>query len=113
MHIGHTITSVQTPIIPVIGEWTRNTPGTLSLGQGMVSYPPPAAALQAIHDFGMRPAEHLYGSPLGYAGLLELIEAKLHSENSIDCTKRLPRHGYRRFQHGVFECLAGNCRPRR
>ena len=52
MHIGRTITSVQTPIIPVIGEWTRNTPGTLSLGQGMVSYPPPAAALQAIRDFG-------------------------------------------------------------
>ncbi len=90
MPIGRRITSVQTPIIPVIGEWARNTPGTLSLGQGMVSYPPPPSALQAIHDFGMRPAEHLYGSPLGYAGLLELIEAKLQSENSINCSK-----GYR------------------
>ena len=85
MHIGRTISSVQTPIIPVIGEWTRNTPGTLSLGQGMVSYPPPAAALQAIHDFGMQPEEHLYGSPLGYERLLELIEAKLLNENNIDC----------------------------
>ncbi len=85
MHIGRTISSVQTPIIPVIGEWTRNTPGTLSLGQGMVSYPPPAAALQAIHDFGMQPEEHLYGSPLGYGRLLELIEAKLLNENNIDC----------------------------
>jgi aspartate/methionine/tyrosine aminotransferase len=90
MHIGRTIGSVQTPIIPVIGEWTRNTPGTLSLGQGMVSYPPPIAALQAIRDFGTRPAEHLYGSPLGYARLLELIEAKLLSENGINCTS-----GYR------------------
>ena len=90
MHIGRTITSVQTPIIPVIGEWTRNTPGTLSLGQGMVSYPPPATALQAIRDFGMRQEEHLYGSPLGYGRLLELIMAKLHSENSMDCTS-----GYR------------------
>ena len=25
MHIGRTISAVQTPIIPVIGEWTRNT----------------------------------------------------------------------------------------
>ncbi len=90
MHIGRTITSVQTPIIPVIGEWTRNTPGTLSLGQGMVSYPPPAAALQAIRDFGTRPEEHLYGSPLGHGRLLKLIEAKLHHENNIDCNS-----GYR------------------
>ena len=84
MHIGRTITTVQTPIIPVIGEWTRNTPGTLSLGQGMVSYPPPQAALEAIRDFGSRPYEHLYGSPLGYRGLLELIETKLLSENAIN-----------------------------
>ena len=90
MHIGRTISSVQTPIIPVISELTRNTPGTLSLGQGMVSYPPPVAALQAIRDFGTRPEEHLYGSPLGYGRLLELIETKLLSENNIDCTS-----GYR------------------
>jgi aspartate/methionine/tyrosine aminotransferase len=89
MHIGRTITSVQTPIIPVIGEWTRNTPGTLSLGQGMVSYPPPQAALEAIRGFGSRPDEHLYGSPR-YGGLLELIEAKLLSENGINCA-----NGYR------------------
>ena len=85
MHIGRTISAVQTPIIPVVGEWTRNNPGALSLGQGMVSYPPPAAALQAIADFGSKPLDHLYGSPLGDARLLELIAAKLRSENGIDC----------------------------
>lgn len=90
MHISHTITAVQAPIIPVIGELTRNTPGTLSLGQGMVSYPPPATALQAIHDFGSKPEDHLYGSPLGHPRLLELIEEKLRGENNIDCTS-----GYR------------------
>jgi aspartate/methionine/tyrosine aminotransferase len=90
MHIGRTITSVQTPIIPVIGEWMRNTPGTLSLGQGMVSYPPPTAALQAIRDFGTRAEDHLYGSPLGNESLLELIEAKLNNENHMDCAS-----GYR------------------
>ena len=90
MHIGRTISAVQTPIIPVIGEWTRDTPGTLSLGQGMVSYPPPALALQAIHDFGSKPADHLYGSPLGHPQLLELIKEKLRDENHIDSTS-----GYR------------------
>ena len=84
MRIGTTISSVQTPIIPVIGEWTRNTPGTLSLGQGMVSYPPPESVLQEICDFGLRTEEHLYGSPLGYEPLLKLIATKLLSENGID-----------------------------
>lgn len=45
---SRTIASVQAPIIPVVAEWTRNTPGTLSLGQGMVFYPPPENALVAF-----------------------------------------------------------------
>lgn len=90
MRTSHTIDAVQTPIIPVVGEWTRNTPGTLSLGQGMVSYPPPGSALQAIKDFGIRPEQHLYGSPLGSERLRELIEEKLRTENNIDSAK-----GYR------------------
>ncbi|MCX7097511.1 MAG: pyridoxal phosphate-dependent aminotransferase [Methylococcales bacterium] len=87
MHISQTINAVQAPIIPIIGEWVRNTPGTLSLGQGMVAYPPPEAALQAIRDFGSQPGQHLYGSPLGYAPLLELITTKLQTENTIDTSQ--------------------------
>jgi len=83
MRSSRTIGAVQTPIIPVVGEWTRNTPGTLSLGQGMVSYPPPASAQQAISHFGARPEEHLYGSPLGHPRLLESIAEKLRIENRI------------------------------
>lgn len=76
---------VQTPIIPTIANWTRQTHGTLSLGQGMVSYPPPDSALQAIATFGRLPEDHLYGSPLGHPKLLELIQSKLHQDNRIDC----------------------------
>ena len=83
IHIGNTISAVQTPIIPVIGEWARNTPGTLSLGQGMVSYPPPSSTLKYIQDFGLLPEHHLYGSPLGYEPLLRLIANKLNHENGI------------------------------
>lgn len=84
MHNSRTITAVQAPIIPVVGEWVRNTPGTLSLGQGMVFYPPPANALTAIADFGSRAEEHHYGSALGDKQLLSLIEAKLRDENQIN-----------------------------
>lgn len=76
---------IQTPIIPVIANWTRQTPGTLSLGQGMVCYPPPNSAIQAITSFGMQLEDHLYGSPLGHPRLLELIRTKLQQDNRIDC----------------------------
>jgi aspartate/methionine/tyrosine aminotransferase len=78
------IAAVQSPIIPVIGAWTRNNPGTLSLGQGMVSYPPPDSALDAIRDFGRQAEQHLYGSAFGHPPLLALIRDKLHRENGID-----------------------------
>ena len=39
--------AVQTPIIDVIGTLIRQTPGTISLGQGIVHYGPPPEALEA------------------------------------------------------------------
>ena len=42
--------AVQAPIIPVIGGLIRQTPGTISLGQGVVHYGPPPAALDAVRD---------------------------------------------------------------
>ncbi|MBL1262954.1 pyridoxal phosphate-dependent aminotransferase [Candidatus Methylomicrobium oryzae] len=78
------IAAVQSPIIPVVGAWTRDNPGTLSLGQGMVSYPPPDSALDAIRDFGRQAEQHLYGSAFGYSPLLDLLRDKLRRENGID-----------------------------
>jgi aspartate/methionine/tyrosine aminotransferase len=89
MRKNQRLQTVQSPIIPVIANWTRQSPGTLSLGQGMVSYPPPNSALHAIASFGSQPVDHLYGSPLGHPRLLELIQSKLQQDNHIDC-----RQGY-------------------
>ncbi|WP_027160091.1 pyridoxal phosphate-dependent aminotransferase [Methylobacter luteus] len=81
---SRTITAVQAPIIPVVAEWTKNTPNTLSLGQGMVFYSPPEQALAAIRDFGQRPEEHQYSAALGDKRLLDLLAEKLRSENQIN-----------------------------
>lgn len=56
----------------------------------MVSYPPPARAMEAIRFFGAQTYEHLYGSSLGDTRLLALIQQKLLQENNLDCTS-----GYR------------------
>lgn len=85
MRQSRTLAAVQTPIIPAVNDWLRNSPDSLSLGQGMVAYPPPEAAIKAISTFGNRPEHHLYGSPMGDPQLLDLIETKLRLENNLDC----------------------------
>src|SRR2546428_761663 len=40
--------AVQSPVIPIVAEWIRARPGTISLGQGVVNYGPPKGALEAI-----------------------------------------------------------------
>ena len=42
---------MQQPIIPVIGDLIVENPGTISLGQGIVHYPPPAEVEKNIRDF--------------------------------------------------------------
>ena len=74
---------VQSPIIPVVGELIRNTPGTISLGQGVVSYPPPEQSIEQISNFLNNRAHHKYQPVFGIPALLELIEEKLVSENRI------------------------------
>ena len=75
---------VETPIIPTIAALVRATPGTISLGQGVVNYGPPAAALAAIPAMAAEPANHKYQAVSGYAPLHDAIHAKLAVENGID-----------------------------
>jgi len=75
---------VQSPIIPVVGELIRNHPGAISLGQGVVSYPPPQQAFDQIGAILANPELHKYQAVYGVPELLELIEAKLRDENGIE-----------------------------
>ena len=76
--------AVQAPIIPILGEWIRQTPGTVSLGQGMVAYGPPPEALAAIPRFLEDPAAHRYGPVEGLPALVDLVARKLAVENGFD-----------------------------
>jgi aspartate/methionine/tyrosine aminotransferase len=79
--------AVQAPIIPIVGEWIRQTPGTISLGQGMVAYGPPPEALDAIPRFLSSPDAHGYGPVEGTPELVGALEAKLTRENGFDLSK--------------------------
>jgi aspartate/methionine/tyrosine aminotransferase len=76
--------AVQAPIIAVIGGLIRETPGTISLGQGVVHYGPPPAALHAAAAAVTAPGTHDYQAAAGQPALLGAIERKLRRDNSID-----------------------------
>lgn len=76
--------AVQSPIIPVVGELIRSCPGTISLGQGVVYYGPPPEAFEQIPQFIAEPENHKYKPVQGITPLLDVIQAKLKAENSID-----------------------------
>jgi aspartate/methionine/tyrosine aminotransferase len=75
--------SVQTPIIPLVGELIHSNPGTISLGQGVAYYGPPPQAVEAIQPFLANPENHKYKLVQGIPELLEAIERKLQVENDI------------------------------
>ena len=74
---------MQTPIIPIVGDLVRATPGTISLGQGMVGYGPPRHAVEAAARVGADLKVHQSGAVEGTAALREALVAKLRAENAI------------------------------
>ncbi len=83
MYDSQRMQSVQTPIIPVVGELIRAHPGTISLGQGVAYYGPPPEAAEYIRRFWADPQNHKYKLVQGIPELLEAIEKKLAEENGI------------------------------
>jgi len=77
------LAAVQTPVIPIVSRWIAETPGTISLGQGVVSYGPPGEAIAALNTFPASLADHRYGAVEGEPALIAAIETKLASENGI------------------------------
>lgn len=83
MNESFRLRAVQAPIIPVIADLIRSCPGTISLGQGVVNYGPPQAALDQIAVFLADAANHKYQSVAGIPALLAAIEEKLALENDL------------------------------
>jgi aspartate/methionine/tyrosine aminotransferase len=77
------LAAVQAPVIPIVARWTAETPGTISLGQGVVSYGAPPEAVAAARRFGSAIADHRYGPVEGLPGLVAALEEKLARENGI------------------------------
>lgn len=79
--------AVQAPIIPIVGRLIRETPGTISLGQGVVHYGPPPAVLDVVRDRLSDGLLNQYCDGAGLAPLVDRIGRKLLDENGIDVAR--------------------------
>jgi aspartate/methionine/tyrosine aminotransferase len=78
------LAAVQPPVIPIVAEWIRAHPGTISLGQGVVYYGPPVQAEQKVVEFLADPENHKYKPVDGVAPLRELLAAKLRRDAGVE-----------------------------
>lgn len=78
------IESVQTPVIPTVGQWITEHPGTISLGQGIVHYPPPPGVSAAVAAAAEQLPVSRYCAVQGIPELHERIRHKLETENGMD-----------------------------
>ncbi len=76
--------AVQSPIIPVVGELIKSCPGTISLGQGVVSYGPPPETIEFLPKFLAEPTNNLYKAVEGIPPLLTALATKLQAFNGIE-----------------------------
>ena len=94
------------PIVQVMGDLIRQVPGTISLGQGVVHYGPPASAMDAVRSSLAQPATHEYQDGVGLAPLVERLTAKLRDENGIDLERgsrvMVTAGANMAFMHAVF-----------
>ena len=74
--------AVQSPVVPVVADLIRATPGTISLGQGVVCYGPPDSALRNVLAHAGELNQY-YGPVEGIPELAGRLKHKLRSENRI------------------------------
>ena len=98
--------AVQAPIVAVVGDLIRQVPGTISLGQGVVHFGPPPAALKVAREALANPDTHTYQDGAGNRALLGAIEHKLQRDNGIDVARGsrvvVTAGGNMAFQHAVL-----------
>src|SRR5829696_9060460 len=96
---------VQSPMIPIVRDMIARHPGTISLGQGVVHYGPPAEVKEAVGEF-LREGANVYGPVGGIEPLVAMLAEKLRRENGIevggDCQVIVTAGGNMAFLNAVL-----------
>jgi aspartate/methionine/tyrosine aminotransferase len=101
---------IQAPIVQIIGDLIREVPGTISLGQGVVHFGPPAAAIAVARAAMSNPGTHDSQDGFGNRALVGAIEEKLGRDNGIDVARgsrvMVTAGGNMAFVHAVLAITA-------
>jgi aspartate/methionine/tyrosine aminotransferase len=81
------IEAVELPIIPTIAAMVRDHPGCISLGQGVVSYGPPADDVARLPALMADLQLNKYQAVSGLPALIDALAKKLQAVNRIDVAK--------------------------
>ena len=98
--------------MPIVGDLIRQVPGTISLGQGVVHYGPPPAAIEAARAAPERPATHAVPGRPRPAGARRPDRAEAAPRERHRRRDGRAPHGDGRRQHGVHARRAGDRRRR-
>ncbi len=71
------------PVIPTVAGWIAETPGTISLGQGVPFFGPPEEATRILDGAVREEGFHGYKPDAGLPPLRRAFEEKLRAENGI------------------------------
>lgn len=82
MKLANRLNAVQSPVVAKIAALTSATPDTISLGQGIVRYGPPASVFQRLAQYNDS-FPNAYGPVVGLPELHEQIHKKLLDDNNI------------------------------
>jgi len=82
--VARRMDAIQGPIIPTVTQLISDHPGTISLGQGMVSYGPPPAARARLEALWDDPEIHKYQAVAGLPELRAALAEKVQRENGFE-----------------------------
>jgi aspartate/methionine/tyrosine aminotransferase len=82
---SYRIAKVDIPVMPAIAALVRDNPGTISLGQGVVNFGPPAQAIAELPRLMGDVSLNKYQAIIGHPALIEAFTQKLADENNIHC----------------------------
>lgn len=74
---------IQSPVIPIVSDLIKKTPGTISLGQGVVYYPPPQSVFEKVTTLKPSINFNWYSEVDGTTELRSCISNKLKQDNNI------------------------------
>ena len=111
MSISQRLQNVQDPVIPIVADKIRQTPGCISLGQGISHWSAPQEVYQAIQELGASQQLDRYGVARGNDELHQAIREKTARDNQYSISDDQRILVCAGSNMGFFQTVSAVCDP--